>query len=195
MVVNKFRILSVAVLCTLLPFSAMAEEAVPATNASTPLTILDTASKDILKGLNENQVKQFSAINSSFSIIRTVEDVQQSIGRAVESCSAANPDLKAGISGGFEAWKDTVRPVVKKARAKLDRMVLLQSFAPPSAVRDYLKKFDEAFIYRNQKLKPTSIQKAEDCLKLKANMEKTQKDIVSMMIETLNLNSELKVKE
>jgi len=85
MVVNKFRILSVAVLCTLLPFSAMAEEAVPATNASTPLTILDTASKDILKGLNENQVKQFSAINNSFGVIRTVEDVQQSIAR---SCNA-----------------------------------------------------------------------------------------------------------
>ncbi|OFW87062.1 MAG: hypothetical protein A3J37_07555 [Alphaproteobacteria bacterium RIFCSPHIGHO2_12_FULL_45_9] len=195
MVVNKFRILSVAILCALLPFSAMAEEAAPATNASTPLTILDTASKDILKGLNENQVKQFSAINNSFGVIRTVEDVQQSIARAVESCGVANPDLKAGISGSFEAWKDTVRPVVKKARTKLDRMVLLQSFAPPSAVRDYLKKFDEAVIYRNQKINPASIQKAEDCLKLQSNMTKTQNDIVNMMIESLNLNSELKVKE
>lgn len=193
MVVNKFRILSVAILCALLPFSAMAEEAAPATN--TPLTILDTASKDILKGLNENQVKQFSAINNSFGVIRTVEDVQQSIARAVESCGVANPDLKAGISGSFETWKDTVRPVVKKARTKLDRMVLLQSFAPPSAVRDYLKKFDEAVIYRNQKINPTSIQKAEDCLKLQSNMTKTQNDIVNMMIESLNLNSELKVKE
>jgi hypothetical protein len=194
MVVNKIRILSsVAILCGLLPFSAMAEEAVPVTN--NPVTILDTASKDILKGLNENQVKQFSAINNSYSVIRTVEDVQQSIGRAVESCGVANPELKDGISGTFEAWKDTVRPVVKKARTKLDRMVLLQSFAPPSAVRDYLKKFDEAVIYRNQKINPTSIQKAEDCLKLQSNMTKTQKDIVSMMTETLNLNSELKVKE
>ncbi len=193
MIVNYLRVLSVAILCGLLPFSAMAEEA--NSESITPLVILDTATKDMLKGLDENQAKQFSAISNSFGVIRSVEDVQQSISRAVESCSANNPDLKSSISDRFESWKESIRPVMKKARTKLDKMVLLQSFAQPSDVRAYLKKFDEAVIYRNQQLKPVPIQKPEECQKLQSSMQKTQEDLVNLITESLSLNADVKVKE
>ena len=195
MVVNNLRVLSVAILFGCLPFSAIAEEAKPAVKPTTPIEILDTATKDILKGLDENQIKQFSAINNSYGVIRSVEDVQQSISRAVESCGTVNPDLKAPMSDRFESWKENVRPVMKKARTKLDKMVLLQSFGQPSQVRAYLKKFDEAIIYRNQQLQPAPIQKAEDCKKLQSSMDKTQNDLVNLITESLGLNADLKVKE
>ena len=195
MVVNNLRVLSVAILFGFMPFSAMAEEAKPVAKPTTPLEILDAATKDTLKDLDENQTKQFSAISNSFSVIRSVEDVQQSISRAVESCSAANPDLKEGMSSRFEKWKDNVRPTMKKARKKLDKMILLQSYAQPSQVRAYLKKFDEAIVYRNQQLKPAPISKVEDCKKLQTSMDKTQNDLVNLITESLGLNADLKVKE
>ena len=195
MVVNNFRILLMAMMFGLLPVSAMAEEAKPATAPVTPLEKLDVATKDILKGLDENQAKQFSAISNSYSVIRSVEDVQQSISVAVESCGVANPDLNQSISDRFESWKEAVRPVMKKARTKLDKMVLLQSFTQPSQLRAYLKKFDDAIIFRNQKLKPTPIHAMEDCKRLQASMDDTQNNLVRLITESLALNEDLKVKE
>lgn len=195
MVVNNLRVLSVAILFGVLPFSAMAEEAKPVTTLPAPLEKLDVATKEIIKNLNDNQSKQFAAISNSYSVIRSVEDVQQSIARAVDSCSVANPTLKDGISNRFEGWKNAVRPVMKKARAKLDKMVLLQSFTQPSQMRAYLKLFDEAIIFRNQQLKPEPIQKAEDCQKLQSSMDETQTNLVNLITESLSLNSDLKVKE
>ena len=195
MVVNHFRILLIAILFGLLPVSAMAEEAKPVAVPVTPLEKLDAATKDMLKGLDENKAKQFSAISNSYGVIRSVEDVQQTISRAVESCGVANPDLDKPMSDRFESWKEAVRPVMKKARTKLDKMVLLQSFTQPSQVRAYLKKFDDAIVYRNQKLKPTPIHTVADCKKLQSSMDSTQDNLVRLITESLALNEDLKVKE
>lgn len=193
---NNLRILSVAILLGFLPFSAMAaEKAKPVSEPVTPLEKLDAATKEILKGLDENKAKQFSAITNSYSVIRSVEDVQQSISRAVESCGDANPSLDQPMSDRFEAWKDAVRPPMKKARTKLDKMVLLQSFTQPSQLRTYLKKFDDAIIYRNQKLKPAPIHTVEDCQKLQASMDSTQNSLVHLISESLALDEDIKVKE
>lgn len=161
----------------------------------TPVTKLDAATDEMMKGLDENQLKQFSAIENSNGTIRAVEDVQQSIARAVESCSTANPDLKASIEGRFEEWKGALRPVMKKARAKLDKMILLQSFAQPSQVRAYLKKFDAAVIYRNQGITAVPVTEKANCEKLQDSMGKTQQDLVDLLTKSLALNADLKVKE
>jgi hypothetical protein len=161
----------------------------------TPLTVLEKANAEMVKGLDENQLKQFALIDNSYLIIRTIEDVQQSITRAVTSCSVANPEIKESLSGRFEVWKDNIRPVLKKARAKLDSMIAQQSFTQPSAVRTFLKKVDAAAIYRNQKIRPTPIEKLEDCQRLQTNMDSTQTNLIALITENLALNSELKVKE
>lgn len=172
-------------------FSAMADE----TKLSTPLTNLESATNDLMKNLDENKAKQFSAINNSYGIIKTIEDVQQSISKAVISCSQANPTIQEELSGRFEVWKETIRPVMKQARSKLDKMILLQGFAQPSQVRAYLKKFDEAVIYRNQSIEYVPIQKLEECQKLQSSMDRTQKDLVNLITESLALNADVKVKE
>lgn len=199
---NSLRILSAVILFGVFVSPAMAEDTKVETKAevkakapATPLDVLQTATTDMMKGLDENQIKQFSAISNSFTIIRTVEDVQQSISTAVDSCVKANPDLKDGMTARFETWKDAVRPVIKKSKSKLDKMILLQGFTQPSVIRAYLKKFDAAYIFRNQKLKPNAIHKAEDCKRLQSNMDKTQHDLVILITDTLGLNDDLKVKE
>lgn len=195
-----YTVFCVSILFALLPFSVKAEGGDKSAESDknlveTPITALEETTSNILKELNENEVKQFSAINNSFGIIRSVEDVQRSISEAVRSCSSAHPDLKAQISTGFESWKETLRPVMREARKKLDKMVLLQSFARPSDVRAYLKKFDQAVIYRNQKLNSVPIQKMDDCQKLESSMKRTQQDLVKLLTETLALDSDIKGKE
>jgi hypothetical protein len=149
----------------------------------------------MMKGLDSNQLKQFAAIENSHGTIRAVEDVQQSISRAVESCSKANPDIKDSLSSRFEEWKEALRPVMQKGRSKLDKMILLQGFSQPSQVRAYLKKFDAAVIYRNQGIKAVPVTAKEDCQKLQKSMGKTQDDLIELLTETLALNTDLKIKE
>ena len=189
---NSFRLLILAGAGLLFSFIAHAEEK---EIDETPLTKLEKLTAEVTKNMDENQTKQFGAINNSFSIIRTVEDVQQSITRAVTSCSKANPDIKKSLSGRFEGWKDAVRPVMKQANSKLDKMILMQGFAKPKEVRAYLKSYEAAVIYRNQKIKIAPIEKLEDCLRLQTNMDSTQTNLVNLITETLALNSELKAKE
>lgn len=189
---NFLRVLTLGlVILTFSSYSFAEDSAV----AETPLTKLEKATVEITKDLDENQAKQFATISNSFGIIRTVEDVQQSITRAVASCSKANPDIKEPLSNRFEVWKEAVRPVMGKARSKMDKMIAMQGFAEASAVRAYLKKYEAAVIYRNQKIKPVPIEKLEDCQKLQTNMDSTQTNLVNLITETLSLNSDLKVKE
>ncbi len=175
---------------------AIAEDVKPMkSEVKTPVTKLDAATDAMMKGLDDNQLKQFAAIENSNGTIRAIEDVQMSISRAVESCSKSNPDIKEDISAKFEAWKNNLRPVMKQARTKLDKMILLQGFAQPSQVRSYLKTFDEAVVFRNQGIKAVPVTSKEDCEKLQSSMVKTQNDLVNLLTESLALNSDLKVKE
>ena len=194
---NIFRFLCGFLLSILVFSSAMAEEKTSksALSKETPVTILDAATDSMMKGLDENHLKQFSAIESSYGTIRAVEDVQMSLSRAVKSCSEANQDMAKPLSDKFELWKADVRPVMKKARTKLDKMILLQGFAQPSQVRSYLKKFDAAVVYRNQGIKSVPVTTKESCEKMQDSMTKTQENLVKLLTDTLNLNSSLKVKE
>ena len=103
--------------------------------------------------------------------------------------------MKDGMSSRFEAWKDAVRPVMKDARKRLDKMILLQSFAQPSEVRAYLKKFDAAVIFRNQGVKAVPVKEKSACEALQKSMDKTQDNMAKMLTEALGLNSDLKTKE
>lgn len=162
---------------------------------NTPLDKLNAATDEMMKGLDENQLRQFASIKNAHGIIRAVEDVQQSVLRGVESCTKANPDIADPLNKRFEDWKEVIRPVMKQARARLDKMILLQGFAQPSQVRGYLKKFDAAVVYRNQGVKAVPVTDKSDCQKLQASMDKTQDNLSTLLTDALNLNADLKVKE
>lgn len=190
------RVVSGVAVCLMLVFASpvLADDAKVKAKLDTPLTRLNTATDAMMKGLDENQLRQFVSIEKAHGIIRAVDNVQQSISRAVTSCSKANPDMKAVMTERFVTWKDALRPVMKQSRNKLDKMVLLQSFAQPSEVRAYLKKFDDAVVYRNQGIKSIPVTEKDACEKLRTSMDKTQSDTVNLITETLELNAPLKTK-
>lgn len=176
--------------------SAQAEDDKNVTSQKeTPLSILNKATDEIMKGLDENQLKQFAAIEGAHGTIRAIEDVQMSLTRAVKSCSDAHPDMKEGLSAEFEGWKDAIRPEMRRANKKLDKMILLQGFAQPSQVRAYLKKFDAAVVDRNQKIKPVAISSSEDCEKFQGSMSKTKANLTKLLVDTLGLDTPLEIKK
>lgn len=192
-------ILALLLLTSALGTAAFAEgQAAPVQAASakeeTPVTRLDAATDALMKNMDDNQLRQFGSIQNAYGIIRAVEDVQQSVSHAVDSCGKANPDIKDSMATRFEAWKDEVRPVMSDARTRLDKMILLQSFAQPSEVRSYLKKFEAAVIYRNQGIKSVPITKKEDCIALQSNMGNTQNELIEKLKEALNLNKDMVIK-
>jgi hypothetical protein len=153
-----------------------------------PIEQLDARTEEILKGLDKNQTLQFSAIRNSHGTIRAVENVQSSLDRAVRACGKANPDLNAQVTAEFDGWKEGVRPVLKQARAKLDKMIYLQSFAKPSEVRSYLRLFDDVVAWRDAKIKAEPVTARDECEKLSKKMEKTREELIELIKENLALD-------
>ncbi|MDY0029255.1 MAG: hypothetical protein RBR86_04845 [Pseudobdellovibrionaceae bacterium] len=160
-----------------------------------PITELEAATNNLMKDMDDNQLLQFRAIEQSYRTIKAVEDVQASVTRAVESCTKENPELKEEMSSRLRSWRDTIRPTMKEAYKKLDKMVLLQSFTRPSVVRNFLKMFDEAIVYRNMGIKAVPVTEKESCLKLKKSMDKSEKTLSDLLTQTLSLEVPLKTKK
>lgn len=155
------------------------------------VTRLDEATTAITKDLDKNQLLQFRAIETSYRTIRAVEDVQLSVSNAVSACGKKNPDMKEAMDKRLMDWKGALRPVIKNGRDRLDKMVLLQGFNRPSVVRNYLKMFDEAILYRNQGIKSVPVTEKEQCQKLTDNMDKTQDNLIKLLTDTLGLDKEI----
>lgn len=171
---------------------AAKDKAAPKVEKETPLTRLQEASEVMTKDLTKNKLLQFNAIETTYRTIRAVEDVQMSVTRAVTACGKANPEIKDDMDARLRDWKKALRPTMKKASSKLDKMVLLQDFSTASKVRGYLKMFDEAILYRNEGIKEVPATEKDACLKLKDSMDDTQEELVKLLTETLGLDQPLK---
>jgi hypothetical protein len=170
----------------LVPSAAFAAEEI------TPIMKLEAKTEEMLKGLDKNKTTQFSAIRNSHGTVRAVENVQSSIARAVKACGKANPDMKGDMDAQFESWKEALRPVMKDARAKLDKMIYLQGFARPSDVRAYLRQFDDAVEWRDAHVRAEPISSKDECEKLTKKMSKTQDDLIDLLKENLALDQQVK---
>lgn len=181
---------------------AGATESPPAAKApagSSPSAIaaakLDERGKKLMDVMDENQTLQFASIRTSYGTIRSVQNVQQSIDKAVTACGEVNPGIKDTMDDGFENWRMYIRPTMRKAESKLEKMIMLQTFARPSEVRSYLKLFDDAVAARDAEVKKEPIVNKEECIKLLKRMADTQEKMVSLLNKTLYLDKPIKQKD
>ena len=191
-------LLSIGLLAT----SAGATEAPPVAQAppgSSPAAIaaakLDARGKKLMEGMDENQTLQFASIRTSYGTIRSVQNVQQSIDKAVKSCGETTPGIKDTMDEGFENWRMYIRPTMRKAESKLEKMIMLQTFARPSEVRSYLKLFDDTVNARDAEVKKVPVVNKEECIKLLKRMGETQQKMVELLNKTLYLDKPIKQKE
>lgn len=160
----------------------------------TPLAALDSQTKTLLEGLDDAQKNEFAAIRNSHGIIRAVEDVQASVQRGVLACGKANADLKDSLDERLSNWRAAIRPVMKQAQTKQEKMILLQSFAKPSVIRSYLKTFDEAVAFRNSAIKEVPVTERKECESLLKSMDGTQENLIKLLRENLALDGTVKIK-
>lgn len=153
-----------------------------------PKTPLEVKTKELLDKLDENEVRQFSAIRSTHGTIRAVENVQESVKFAVNACAQANPDLKDQITSRHDNWRAALRPTLKKAKSKLEKMILLQSYSKPSDVRNYLAMFDKAILDQNKAIKAVPITDKAECQRLIKKMDQTEDELNKLLVESLKLD-------
>lgn len=160
-----------------------------------PIQILKDRTDVILKDLDENQTRQFQAIRASYGTIRGVQDVRALLLRAVKACTEKNPELKDRLETRFANWTDTVDPVIRQGENRLDKMILLQSYAKPSEVRAYLQVFDEAVIWRTENAKTVPVSDKNGCEKMIQSMDSTQTELPELLTKTLKLDKPLIIQQ
>lgn len=160
-----------------------------------PQTRLDARTKALMEGMDENQLRQLAAIRESHGTIKAVENVQASVKSATASCASKNPEIKDQINSRYDNWRRALRPTMKQAQTKLEKMILLQSFGKPSEVRSYLKMFDDAIAESNARIKSVPISEKAECEKLIASMDKTEEDLIRLITRNLALDQPIQQKE
>lgn len=202
MIRNSFFALAFMSLSLLATAAGATENSPPAVKAppgGTPAEIaaakLDERGKKLMEGMDHNQTLQFAAIRTSYGTIRSVQNVQQSIDKAVKSCGETTPGIKETMDSGFENWRMYIRPTMRKAESKLEKMIMLQTFARPSEVRSYLKLFDDTVAARDAEVKKEPVVNKDECIKLLRRMSETQQKMVELLNKSLYLDRPVKQKE
>jgi hypothetical protein len=147
-----------------------------------------------MDGLDKNSLRQFAAIRNAHGTIRAVENVQGSLGRAAEACADKHPNELPNAKNDFEEWRLRLRPTMKEAEDRLEKMVLLQGYAKPSEVRTYLRLFDEAATERDKKIKAVPVTELDECKDMLENMKDKGRELDKLIRENLGLDVPLKQK-
>lgn len=198
----RYRYLLVMILClTLVHSAAQAQDndrnggASDKKMSTTPVKALQEATDKLLEGLSDKEIKQYRAIRSAHGLIRSIENVSDTIDRAVTACAKNNPDMADKLEDRFVKWKRAVRPHLNTARDKRDDMVVLQSFAEPERVRAYLDTFDKAVAYKNDMFEKKPVSDAESCKDMMDKMQSTQDRLIKLLEERLALYDKLRGKD
>ena len=154
----------------------------------TPITKLDDATTKMLKGLSENQAKQFAAIRNNHGIIRAVEGVEKDILNASKSCSEHNPEFAESMQKRVGEWQASVDPILKDARERQESMIKLQDYASPKEAKAYLKKVDDAVAFKSKSMKSIPVTEKKECKKLLGTMDDTQEDLQELLVKALGLD-------
>ena len=141
----------------------------------------------LIQGASAAGVDQFHKIQAAHGTLRAVEDVQAALARGVASCAKHNKEQGFAMQNQFQAWKNAVLPVVRQGQNRLDKMVLTQGFAKPTAVRDYLTAYTAFVTAQKGSVVDVPVSDPTACQAMMDQMDQTQKTMAAMIRETLGL--------
>lgn len=175
-------------------FTALPAQAKP--NAPvTPLTKLDAATEKMLKGLSENQVRQFAAIRDTHGILQAIKDVETHIEKAVQACSSKNPHMANEIQERFAGWKSGLAPILRDAKKRQSDRIKMQDYATPNNARQYLKLVDDAVAYKARGIRYIPIDSEKECKKLVEKMDDTERSLQKKLVQHLRLDQDIAVQK
>ena len=111
-------------------------------------------------------------------MVKVVEEVESSIGKAVKSCGDANTELKDRMDARFDAWNDAVDPVIKDVNAHINNMLFAQEYAKPKAIKKIFKLIDKTRKEHQDKVDKVPVSAAAECEALIKRMDKSQNNMM-----------------
>lgn len=139
----------------------------------------------IVESLAEREQKHFMMIYSNYNLIQTVKTVRDDVAAAVEACGEENPDMEEELKARFEDWKGAVEPMIDRASANLNNMVLAQDYLPGGEMKTVFKAIDEAREKTAARLEKVPVTTKEACEYLLSKMDDTQENMIQLLERTL----------
>ena len=173
-------ILPLIAVVTLLPFSPAS-----ANDVQSKAEALRAQVDKLAEGLKDDQKRHFLTIYGNYNLIKTVETVRGDVGRAVEACGEANPELKDKIAAKFADWKGDVNPVIEEAQSHLDNMVVVQDYLEAQQIHRLFRQIDETRHAVQGQVEKTPVTSAQGCNAMHDKMTETQETMVKLLRSTL----------
>ncbi len=163
--------------------SATAQESKEETKS--PVERLEVQTRELLSGLDEQQLRFVYATRMRDGSLRAVQYIQGMVSSAVEKCGEAQPDMKEDLESRYTRWWGTLAPIMDEARDKLQKTISAQEEIPEEDILLHLKLVDEAASHTRARSEREIVTTREACQYLLENMDKTEENLGKQLRETL----------
>lgn len=172
------------ILCVFISFPVLAEEAKKNEEekvADTPITQWMAAESEVVEALDNQDKESYFIMRNKYGLIRAIRVVKQDVGNAVQECGQANPDMQDNMNARFDAWTDSVDPILIKADAFLKQEIKEQTIVEGRVLRKMLDLNDEAYDFQQAAIEKTVITTPEACQGLLESMDNSEEDMLRLM--------------
>lgn len=176
------RVLSFLIaLFVCLPAYAQEEQAAAQPQPETPITKWMAAESAVVAGLDDQGKETYFILRNKYGLIRAIRIVKKDVGKAVQSCGQANPDMQDQMYKRYAAWTDSVDPILRTAESYLKQEIKLQTVVELGTFMDMLDLNDEAYDFQQASIEKEPVTTAEACKNLLISMDRTEEDMLRLM--------------
>ena len=143
------------------------------------------AEQDLIKDLSEEDKTIYFLLRNKASVLRAVRVVRRDVGKAVEACGEANPNLQDPMQTRFSDWKNAVEPILEMASDFVKAEVKDITVVKPKAFRKIMAMNDKAFNYQDGLIEKEIVTTEGACKDLVESMDRTEDDLVRLLQHTL----------
>jgi hypothetical protein len=142
------------------------------------------AENALIDPLSDRDKESFLLLREKYSIIKTIEIAEGDIGKAVQSCGKANPDMKDTMEDRFKQWRNAVDPIIDTAKKQFDKDLAAQKLVDAKKAKNVFKLQDEAYAFNEKMTTKQYSSKKEHCEGLLASMDRTEDQMIRLLEQT-----------
>ncbi len=165
----------------ILPAYAQEEQPAAQPQPETPITKWMAAESAVVAGLDDQGKETYFILRNKYGLIRAIRIVKKDVGKAVQECGQANPDMQDQMHTRYNAWTDSVDPILRTAESYLKQEIKQQTVVELGTFMDMLDMNDEAYDFQQAAIDKKVVTTPEACNKLLLSMDRTEEDMLRLM--------------
>lgn len=177
------RFFAVFVMMVLVSVPAFAED--KKQPPMTPVTKWMAAESAVVAKLSDEERDYYFILRNKYGLIRALRIVRDDVGRAVQECGLANPDMQDRMNVRYDAWRDSVDPILRDADRFLNAEIKTQKMVSRRTFNKMTELNDEAYDFQKSAIEKNVNTSAGSCERLLASMDRTEEDMLRLMSEIL----------